>query len=41
MVVSISVALPWVWDHTQGSVLIAALVHAAMNAAWTVLNVLR
>ena len=40
MVVSISVVMTWVWDHTRGSVLIAALVHAAMNTGWAVLNVL-
>ncbi|HYO39082.1 MAG TPA: CPBP family intramembrane glutamic endopeptidase [Nocardioidaceae bacterium] len=40
MVVSISVVMTWVWDHTGGSVLIAALFHAAMNTAWAVLNVL-
>ncbi len=40
MVVSISVVMAWVWDHTRGSVLIAALFHAAMNVAWAVLNVL-
>ena len=39
MVVSISVVMTWVWDHTQGSVLIAAVFHAAMNTAWAVLNV--
>jgi membrane protease YdiL (CAAX protease family) len=40
MVVSISVIMTWVWDHTRGSVLIAALFHAAMNTGWAVLNVL-
>ena len=40
MVVSISVVMTWVWDHTGGSVLIAALFHAAMNTAWAVLNIL-
>jgi membrane protease YdiL (CAAX protease family) len=40
MVVSISVVMTWVWDHTQGSVLVAAVFHAAMNTAWAVLNVL-
>ncbi|HEX8488659.1 MAG TPA: CPBP family intramembrane glutamic endopeptidase, partial [Propionibacteriaceae bacterium] len=40
MVVSISVVMAWVWDHTRGSVLIAALFHAAMNTGWAVLNVL-
>ena len=40
MVVSISVVMTWVWDHTRGSVLIAAVFHAAMNTAWAVLNVL-
>jgi hypothetical protein len=40
MVVSISVIMTWVWDHTHGSVLIAALFHAAMNTTWAVLNVL-
>jgi membrane protease YdiL (CAAX protease family) len=37
--VSISVVMTWVWDNTKGSVLIAALFHAAMNVAWAVLNV--
>ena len=37
--VSISVVMTWVWDNTKGSVLIAALFHAAMNTAWAVLNV--
>lgn len=40
MVVSISVVMTWVWDHTRGSVLIAALFHASMNTGWAVLNVL-
>jgi membrane protease YdiL (CAAX protease family) len=40
MVVAISVVMTWVWDHTRGSVLIAALFHAAMNTGWAVLNVL-
>jgi membrane protease YdiL (CAAX protease family) len=40
MVVSISVIMTWVWDRTRGSVLIAALFHAAMNTGWAVLNVL-
>ena len=40
MVVSISVIMTWIWDHTRGSVLIAALFHAAMNTGWAVLNVL-
>ena len=40
MVVSISVVMTWIWDHTRGSVLIAALFHAAMNTGWAVLNVL-
>lgn len=40
MVVSVSVVMTWVWDHTQGSILIAALFHAAMNTSWAVLNVL-
>jgi uncharacterized membrane protein YccF (DUF307 family) len=37
--VSINVVMTWARDHTQGSVLIAALIHAAMNTAWAVLNV--
>jgi membrane protease YdiL (CAAX protease family) len=40
MVVSISVVMTWIWDHTHGSILIAALFHAAMNTAWAVLNVM-
>ena len=40
MVVSTSVVMTWVWDQTRGSVLIAALFHAAMNTGWAVLNVL-
>lgn len=40
LAVSISVVMTWVWDRTKGSVLIAALFHAAMNTAWAVLNVL-
>jgi uncharacterized protein len=40
MVVSISVVMTWVWDHTKGSILIAALFHAAMNTSWAVLNIL-
>ena len=40
MVVSISVIMTWIWDHTRGSVLIAAIFHAAMNTGWAVLNVL-
>jgi uncharacterized protein len=40
MVVAISVVMTWIWDSTRGSVLIAALFHAAMNTGWAVLNVL-
>jgi membrane protease YdiL (CAAX protease family) len=40
MVVSISVVMTWIWEHTRGSILIAALFHAAMNTAWAVLNVM-
>jgi membrane protease YdiL (CAAX protease family) len=40
MVISISIVMAWIWDHTRGSVLIAALFHAAMNTGWAVLNVL-
>ena len=39
MVVSISIVMSWICNHTQGSVLVAALFHAAMNTAWAVLNV--
>jgi membrane protease YdiL (CAAX protease family) len=40
LAVSISIVMTWLWDHTRGSILIAALFHAAMNTAWAVLNVL-
>lgn len=39
-VVAISVVMTWVFDRTGGSVVIAALFHAAMNTAWAALNVL-
>lgn len=40
MVVSISIVMTWIFDRTRGSVLIAALFHAAMNTWWAVLAVL-
>jgi uncharacterized protein len=40
MAVSVSIMMTWIFDRTGGSILIAALFHAAMNTAWAVLNVL-
>jgi len=40
LIVSISVVMTWVFDHTRGSVLIAALFHAAMNTWWAATNTL-
>jgi membrane protease YdiL (CAAX protease family) len=40
LIVSISVIMTWIFDHTRGSVLIAALFHAAMNTWWAATNLL-
>lgn len=39
-VLSITIVMTWLFDRTRGSVLIAALFHAAMNTSLAVLNVL-
>ncbi len=39
-VLAITVIMTWIFDRTRGSVLIAALFHAAMNTAWALLNIL-
>ncbi|MGC5076740.1 CPBP family intramembrane glutamic endopeptidase [Agrococcus sp. DT81.2] len=40
LAVSITVIMTWIFDRTRGSVLIAALFHAAMNTWWAATNVL-
>jgi CAAX protease family protein len=37
-VVSIAVILTWLFNHTQGSVLLAILAHSSVNTAQAVLN---
>lgn len=39
-VLAISIVMTWVFDRTRGSILLAALFHAAMNTSWAVLNAL-
>lgn len=39
-VLAITVIMTWIFDRTHGSVLIAALFHAAMNTEWALLNIL-
>jgi uncharacterized protein len=39
-VIAITIVMTWIFDNTRGSILIAALFHAAMNTWWAVLNVL-
>jgi uncharacterized protein len=40
MAMSITIIMTWIFHHTQGSVLIAGLFHAAMNATLAVTNTL-
>jgi membrane protease YdiL (CAAX protease family) len=40
LIVSISVIMTWIFDRTRGSILIAALFHAAMNTWWAATNLL-
>lgn len=40
LIVSISVIMTWIFDNTRGSVLVAALFHAAMNTWWAATNLL-
>jgi uncharacterized protein len=40
LVLSITVIMTWIFDRTRGSVLIAAVFHAAMNVWWAATNAL-
>lgn len=40
LAVSITVVMTWLFDRTGGSILLAAIVHAAMNTWWAATNAL-